>query len=192
MRDITHTWLVWHFAITRKMRITWLIYLWHDSSIYDMTHLFMTWLIYLWHDSSICDMTHLFVTWLIYLWHDSSICDMTHLLVTWQTYLWHDKPICDTTHFYVCVHDMTHQYFTCLIHMLQWLAQWASKDSKIMRGITHTWLVLQSLRKYAWHDSSICDMARFYVCVNISHDSSICGNDSCKSIHAIIFGIHSM
>jgi len=33
-------------------------------------------------------------------------------------------------------------------------------------------------------------MAHFYVCVNISHDSSICGNDSCESMHATIFDIH--
>ena len=101
MRDMTHTWLVFHCAITRKICITWLNYLWHDSSISDMTHLFVTWLIYLWHDSSICDMTRLFVTWLIYLWHDSSICHLAHLFVTWLMYWWHDSSICDTTHLLV-------------------------------------------------------------------------------------------
>jgi len=86
--------------------VTWLICVWHDSSMCDMTHLCVTWHIYVWHDSSMCDMTHLCVTWLInmrhdlfasdiarliHVWHDSFIRDMTHLCVTWPIYVWHDS-----------------------------------------------------------------------------------------------------
>jgi len=109
--------------------VTWLIHVWHDSSMYDMT----------WGDWSICDMTHWCVTWLIHMWHDSLMCDMTWYdmthpcviwqnclllrldacgrlygvtdpCVTWHMHMWHDLMwldsfMCDMTH--PCVHVKT-------------------------------------------------------------------------------------
>jgi len=156
-------------AGTRKSCVTWLThdlffivqslekYASHDSTICDMTHLFLTWLIYLWHDSSICDMTRLFVTWLVYLWHDSSICDMTHLFVTWLIYLWHGS----------CIGDMTHLFVTRLIYWWHdsFLCMCVQHDSSISH-MPHPYVVMprsmseQGLESHAWHHSH---MTRFVI-----------------------------
>jgi len=100
---------------------TWLIHMWHDAFIWDMTH----W--YVWHDSFICDMTHSYETWLI------DMCDMTHsyetwlihmghdpfTCATWLIHMWHDSFIWDMTHSHVW-HDsficnMTHSWVTRLV-----------------------------------------------------------------------------
>jgi len=71
--------------------------MWHLESTNHMTHPYVTWLINMWHDSSI----RTYVTWLIninininesliLLWHDSSIRDMARPYVTWLIHTWHD------------------------------------------------------------------------------------------------------
>ena len=68
------------------MCMTWSIYVWHDSSTFDMTHPHVTWLIHAWndsHDPCMCDMTRPHLTRPIHMWHDSSMRDMTHPHVWW-------------------------------------------------------------------------------------------------------------
>ena len=66
------------------LRVKWLICVWNDSFLCDMTHLCKGHQIDNGQTSQYqifftCHMTHLFVEWLIYVWNDSFMCGMTHL-----------------------------------------------------------------------------------------------------------------
>jgi len=107
--------------------MTWLIHMWHDSSIYGMTYSNVTYLIDVWLDSCIQNMTYSYTTWLMHLWHDSFIGDMTHSCATWLIHMWRDSFICDMTHSYVSwpihmwqdlfIRDMTLWRVTRLFHV---------------------------------------------------------------------------
>jgi len=112
-------------------------YMWHDSSICDLTHPCVTWLNHVWYDSFVCD-THL--SWSRKNpWHDSFTCDM--MLVR------HDSSICDMTHSHE--RDMTQSCVTWLIYM------WHTTVMKSKESMT--WLVHMS------NNASICDTTHPYV-----------------------------
>jgi len=127
--------------------LTWLIYsyVWYELFICDVTHEYVTWLMDMWRDSLISEVTHLFicVVWIVHTWRDSLISDVTHGYVMWLMDRWRDSWICDVTHGYV-----TSLIYSYVCDMTYLMPSTLSLPHRDLYNVTH-WVYLWEVRVQA-------------------------------------------
>jgi len=210
-------WLI-HVSHMNKsclMSHVWMIHVSHASHVNDSCLIplcprqqCVTCLVYVWHDSSMCDMTHsneshsMFMCVISFVYHCNALqrtathcstlhtatntCDMTH------RYLWYGLcGVCEVTHWYVCsathcntlqhtAHCNTYVWHDSSIRMI-WLVWYVWHDSliRVMLPIDMCYMIHDSYIRIiwlvwcVWRDSLVCVILPIDMCY-MTHDSYIC------------------
>ena len=89
-RVMTHSYVTWLFHMSHDItRSTQTRHVSKESLKWPVSYSFscVTWLIQMWCDSSISDMTHPYVTWLIHSWLDSFYVTRHYMYYSKETYI---------------------------------------------------------------------------------------------------------
>jgi len=131
---------VFTYVLTLLCVTSWLILLWHESFIWDMTHSCVTWLIHIWHYSFTFEITQSHATRTSCPLRDvTHLCDTIDMTPAWQN----SSSTIDMTWF---AYGMTHSHLNWLWHLQLEL----TPATRLVCCVT--WLT------HVWHDSFTCDI----------------------------------
>jgi len=161
-----------HIALT-CVYVIWLIYMWNDLYICDVTHMYLKWLVYMWYNSYVCEIRSL-----VYVWYDSYVCEMTCIYVIWLICMRNTL----TCIFVICLICMWNDLYMC--NMIQMCMSWESDHHSCM----HVACLIMCATAHMWLTSfkCVCHESRIILATCMLHASDHYGVATISRLHKII------